>query len=354
MNTQFLKRGRAKNLLCIPAMPTIYANNGISQIDAPIYFEEQKKLIEFLIAGGVSAIVVDGTTGEAATQDHDEQISFIASVVKIVDGRIPVIAGCSSNCTYEALRLTRGAIDAGASAGLYVKPYYNKPTSQGLLAHFRKIAELNFPFITYSVSSRHGGGPIPIEVIAKLAEEFSHHIGHKEAEGKPERFEQLRLACPNDFVIWSGDDGITAEVMAKNYCDGVISVAANIVPQRVVRMVELFYMANEKEKPSMITPEIAKLCPEKNPASYDITEEEWRQEISDEKSTGFAINNSLKKLFGSEGLFIQTNPQPVKTALELMGIIKKACFRLPLVPMEIENPKDVEALQDILKELHLV
>ncbi len=309
----------ARKLRCIPAMPTIFLNNGLSLTDAPIDFGQQKNLIEFLINGKVDGILADGTTGEAATQDHQEQIGFIRYTVKAVNGLVPVIAGCGSNCTYETIRLTKGAIEVGANAVLLVKPYYNKPGAAGLLAHYSKIAELGFPFITYSVSSRHGGGPIPIEVIAKLAEMFPHHVGHKEAEGKLQRFIQLRKSCPDDFVIWSGDDGMTARAMAEGYCDGVISVAANVVPDMVKMMVEFF-----------------------------VTEDCIQQ------VRGYTVESRLQKLFSNEGLFIQTNPQPVKTALELMGIIRQACFRLPLVPMEKENPSDIDTLREILKDLDLL
>jgi 4-hydroxy-tetrahydrodipicolinate synthase len=316
---EHLTRKNAGQLRCIPAMPTVFLNNGLSLTDAPIDFGQQINLIKFLINGKVDSILADGTTGEAATQDHQEQIGFIRFTVETVNGLVPVIAGCGSNCTYEAIRLTKGAIEVGANAVLLVKPYYNKPGTAGLLAHFSKIAETGFPFITYSVSSRHGGGAIPIEVIAKLAEMFPHHIGHKEAEGKPERFKQLRNSCPDDFVIWSGDDGITAQVMAEGSCDGVISVAANVVPYEVKKMVDLF-------------------------ASND----------PNQQTRAYLIESRLQKLFGSQGLFIQTNPQPVKTALEMMGIIRQACFRLPLVPMEKENPPDIDILRQILRDLNLL
>jgi 4-hydroxy-tetrahydrodipicolinate synthase len=317
-----LTREMARTLRCIPAMPTIFSSNGLGSGDAPIDHRQQKLVIEFLLTGKVDAIVVCGTTGEAATQSHDEQLGFISWAIGNINGRVPVIAGCGSNCTQEAVRLARGAMKAGANAGLLVKPYYNKPGFAGLLAHYREVAEVGLPFITYSVSSRHGGGAIPVEVIAQLAEEFPHHIGHKEAEGKYERFGQLRQACPKDFVIWSGDDGITAEVMAQNYCEGVISVAANVVPAEVKMMVEYFAHAN------------------------GLT--------SDDRARGFGIHHRLEKLFGKDGLFMQTSPQPVKAAMEMLGIIDKACFRLPLVPMDQENPADVDTLRQLLADLGLM
>lgn len=319
---ELLTRAQAKSLRCIPAMPTIFAGNGLGPDDAPIAWEQQDQVVQFLLDRRVDAILGDGTTGEAATQEHREQLSFIDWLVSCVSGQVPVIAGCGSNCTREAVNLTRGAMEVGANAGLVVKPYYNKPGASGLVAHFASIAQVGLPFITYSVSGRHGGGAIPIEVIAKLAQEFPHHLGHKEAEGKSQRFTDLRQACPDDFVIWSGDDGITAEVMANGDCDGVISVAANVVPAEVKKMTDLFVQAGGQP--------------------------------TNQATQGFAIHNRLKTLFGSQGLFMQTNPQPVKTALAMMDVIKEACFRLPLVPMEQENPDDVEALRRVLADLDLV
>ena len=298
-------------------MPTIFARNGMCSKDAPIDRKQQQRIIEFLIQGGVNAILATGTTGEAATMTHEEQIGFISWVVGIVNGRVPVIAGCGANATREAVNLTKGARNAGADAALHVKPYYVKPTYTGMLAHFREIAKVGLPFITYSVSSRHGGGPIPIRLIAQLAKKFPVlHLGHKEAEGEALRFQSLRESCPDDFVIWSGDDSMTSTAMIDESCDGVISVAANIVPKDLVRMVE---------------------CLAKKNGAQDYE--------------GHAIAERLYLLFGDSGLFIETNPQPVKTALAMMGIIERACFRLPIVPMEEAN---VNILKRLLNSLGLL
>jgi 4-hydroxy-tetrahydrodipicolinate synthase len=245
---------------------------------------------------------------------HEEQLAYISWAIDRVDGRVPVIAGTGANSTLEALELTKKAMMAGANAVLLVKPYYNNPTPAGLLAHFRTIGKTTAPFISYSVSYRTGGLPIPISVIVKLANEFPNFLGHKEAEGDPARFADLRQQCPEDFNIWSGDDGITAEVMAAGHCDGVISVASCITDQ-VKAMVDAFTTA-------------------KGP--------------SDE---GFAIYRKLKTLFGKQGLFLETNPLGVKAALALMSVIKQAYFRLPLVPM---HPDNVEILRRVLINLKLI
>jgi 4-hydroxy-tetrahydrodipicolinate synthase len=300
-------------------MPTVYASNGLGPDDAPIDFAQQAKLIDHLIDPCRNdAILAAGTTGEPATMSHEEQLAYISWTIGTVDGRVPVIAGTGANSTKEAIWLTRRAAEAGANAVLIVKPYYNNPTPEGVLAHFRAIAKLGIPFISYSVSARTGGGPIPVEVIVELAREFPHYIGHKEAEGDPARFAALRKQCPADFVIWSGDDGITAQVMATGDCNGVISVASCITDQVKV-MVDHFAAANGQ--------------------------------ICDDRAAGFAIHHRLETLFGKGGLFIETNPLGVKEALAQRKVIEKACFRLPLVPMQ---PANTAILKRVLDELGLI
>jgi 4-hydroxy-tetrahydrodipicolinate synthase len=314
---ELLTRQSAANLHCIPAMPTVYASNGVGPEDAPIDFKQQARLIDHLIDRCHNdAILVAGTTGEPATMSHEEQLSYISWTIGQVNGRVPVFAGTGANSTSEAIWLTRKAAAAGANAVLIVKPYYNNPTPAGILAHFRAIAKLGIPFISYSVSARTGGGPIPVEVIVQLAKEFPHYIGHKEAEGDPARFAALRRQCPPDFIIWSGDDGITAEVMAAGHCDGVISVASCITDQ-VKAMVDAFATAK----------------------------------CQDDQIRGIAIQHRLETLFGKLGLFLETNPLGVKEALALMKVIEQACFRLPLVPMRQDN---AEILRLVLVDLKLI
>jgi len=315
---ELLTRKTVRELHCMAAMPTVFAGNGLPK-KAPIDWEQQGVLIDFLINQCHNdAIVVAGTTGEPATMSNVEQILYIGWAIEQVNGRVPVIAGTGANSTVEALELTQNAMKAGANGVLLIKPYYNNPTPAGLLAHFRAIAELGFPFISYSVSYRTGGGPIPIDVIAELAKEFPHFIGHKEAEGSPNRFIVLRQQCPDDFVIWTGNDSDTALMMAEGNCNGVISVASCITDQ-VKAMVDLFVAAKGQTTSSM--------------------------------ANGFTIYHQLKTLFGPKGLFIETNPLGVKTALALMGVIKRACFRLPLVPMQPEN---VATLRQLLADLKLI
>ncbi len=316
---ELLTRETARALRCIPAMPTVFAHNGFGPEDAPIDWRQQRTVVDFLIEQCRNdALLVAGTTAEPATMSDDEQLGYISWAIGRVNSRVPVIAGTGANGTLEALRLTRKAAEAGANAVLVVKPYYNNPTPAGQLAHFREIAKLGIPFISYSVSYRTGGGAIPIKVIVELAHEFPHFLGHKEAEGDPARFIVLRQQCPKGFRLWSGNDSDTTHMMAADDCDGVISVASCITDQVKV-MVDYFAAA--------------------------------KGQLSNSLNAGFAIHHRLEKLFGKEGLFIETNPLGVKTALALMKVIKKACFRLPLVPMQ---PDNAAILKQVLDELGLI
>ncbi len=306
--SSLLTRETAAKLRCIVAMPTAFQSNGLDATDAPICWTSQRKLVDFLVDNQVDALLGAGTTGEAATMSHEEQIEYVAGLAKYMAGRcpkMPLIAGGGSNCTAEAVRLTKLAIEAGAWAVLSVMPYYNKPTPEGQFLHFSKIAETGFPIILYSVSSRTGR-PIDIEVVGKLAEAFPNIIGIKDAES-PARFEQLRQRVPKDFIIWSGNDDQTFEAMKAGNCDGVVSVVANAVPEKVKKMVEI-----------------------------DDSDFSWK--------AAAAINSELGNF--ARLMFIKTNPIPVKHALAMLAVFLLAKFRSPMVELT-ENG----LLNDIRQEL---
>jgi len=261
------------------------------QFDAPAF----KKLMAMQIKGGVDGIVPVGTTGESPTLDYKEHIEVIAHAVEYAAGRIHVMAGTGGNSTSEAVYLTREAEKAGADSSLQVAPYYNKPSQEGLFQHFLEVSRASkLPMVLYSVPSRCGV-EIGVETVRRLAGATPRVVGIKEAGGNADRVSQLRAALGPRFSIFSGDDALTLAFMSLG-AHGVVSVASNIVPRQVARMVAAFRAGNP--------------------------------------SAALKIHLQLYPAF--RDLFIESNPQPVKAALAMMGLIQEE-FRLPLVPMSAKN-----------------
>ena len=254
-----------------------------------------KKLVDMQAKAGVDGVVAVGTTGESPTLDNKEHIEVIAFAVECAAGRLRVMAGTGANSTSEAVYLTREAEKAGADSSLQVAPYYNKPTQEGLYQHFLEISRATrLPLILYSIPSRCGV-EIAVETVRRLAAATPRIAGIKEAGGSADRVSQLRAALGARFPIFSGDDSLTLPFMAVG-AHGVISVASNIVPRQVVRMV--------------------RACLDGNwPAAQKI-------------------HQQLYPVF--KDLFIESNPGPVKTALAMMGLIGEE-LRLPLAPMSARN-----------------
>jgi 4-hydroxy-tetrahydrodipicolinate synthase len=263
--------------------------------------------IEFLIKNGVSGIVPCGTTGESATLSIEEHEKVIE--IAIDCSTVPIVAGTGSNNTTEALELTRSAMDAGADAALLITPYYNKPNDRGMLAHFKKIAnEVDIPIILYNVPSRTGVNLKP-EVVAELAKE-GNIIGVKEASGNLDQVTRiLEMTRDEDFEVISGDDGLTLPIMAIGGA-GVISVVANVAPKLMVSMVEAFRKGNMEE--------------------------------------ARRLHLLLAPL--TRAVFLETNPIPIKKAVELIGL-PAGDLRLPLASMSNENEKK---LKTALKDLKLL
>ncbi len=274
--------------------------------DGSIDRKKYGELIEFQIKNGTHGIVPCGCTGEAATMTHDEQKGLIKFCVEVVDKRVQVVAGTGSNNTAEALDLTRAAKKAGADGALLITPYYNKPTPEGQFRHYEKIAkEVDIPIMLYNVPSRTGISILP-STVARLSR-IDNIVAIKEASGSLEQVSQIISLC--DITVLSGDDANTLPMMSVGAA-GVVSVAANVVPKEVANMVEL---ALKKD--------------------YEKARK---------------IHLKLMPIF--KGLFIETNPIPVKTVLSLMGKIE-ANWRLPLCEMSKENlPK----LKSIAKEAGLI
>ena len=265
-----------------------------------------RELIQFQLKNGTNGIVPAGCTGEAATLDHDEQQRLMEIAVETVNKKVPVIAGTGSNCTEEALDLTMYAKKAGCDGALMITPYYNKPTPEGQFRHYEAVAKaVDIPIILYNVPSRTGISMKP-ETVARL-NKIDNIVAIKEAAGSLDQISQILSLC--DITILSGDDSLTIPMMSIG-AKGVISVAANIVPEKVARMVSLFL---------------------------------------DHKVDGAKkIHLELMPLF--KALFIETNPIPVKQCMGLMKMLKPE-WRMPLCePM----PSTVEKLREMLKKQGLI
>ncbi len=264
-----------------------------------------RKLVDFHIKNGTSAIVPCGTTGESATLNYEEHERVIEVCIEQAEGRIPIIAGTGSNSTQEAIMLTRHAAKAGASASLQVSPYYNKPTQKGLYEHFKAIAEaVDLPMILYNIASRTGVNIEP-ETIARLARDCKNIVGVKEASGNLEQMSRVKILCGKDFDLLSGDDVLTLPVLAIGGV-GVISVVANIAPRDVATLVNTFQKGDIKQA----------------------------------REIHYRLTPLIK------AMFIETNPIPVKTAMGLMKLCEKT-LRLPMSEMLPENEKKLkEALRN--------
>jgi 4-hydroxy-tetrahydrodipicolinate synthase len=261
-----------------------------------VSFADLKRLVDHQVRGGISGVVPVGTTGESPTLSHEEHMDVIRATVEFAAGRVPVIAGTGSNSTAEALELTRLSDEAGADAVLVVAPYYNKPSQEGLFRHFSAVAEAtDLPVILYSIPSRCAV-EIGVPIVERLRSRYPHVRWIKEAGGSVDRVDQLKRAMGDDIVVLSGDDALTLAFMASG-AEGVISVASNLVPRDIARMVRLM-QANDF-------------------------------------AGALKLHQRLYPLF--KALFIEPNPVPVKAALAMARIIGSDRVRLPLCRMEPAN-----------------
>ena len=249
-----------------------------------------RRLIDFQIENGTTAIVSVGTTGESPTLDMEEHCEVIRLSVEYTRQRVPVIAGTGANSTAEAIELTRCAQAAGADACLLVTPYYNKPTQEGLFLHYRAIAQaVAIPQILYNVPGRTACDLLPATV-ARLAE-VPNIVGIKEATGNLDRAREIFAACGPDFEVYSGDDATALDLLLLGG-KGVISVTTNVAPRAMQDM-----------------------C---------------AAALNGDARTARAINERLMGLH--RNLFVEANPIPVKWALQQMGLIESG-IRLPLTPL---------------------
>ncbi len=284
----------------IPALVTPFKEN--FEVD----FEGIAKNLDYL-EKHVDAVVPAGTTGESATLSYQEHVDIVRYVCDV--SSVPVIAGAGSNSTREAVFLGKEVEKAGADAAMFITPYYNKPNKEGLYQHYRRIAEeISIPIIIYNVPSRTACNITP-DVVNRLARDFDNIVGIKEASGNLKQVSELIKITPENFTVLSGDDFLTLPILTLGG-KGVISVAANVAPHLMKEMYKAFKEGNL---------------------------ERARE-----------LHYRLLPLF--DVLFIDTNPIPVKKALELMGL-PAGKPRLPLVELD-ENK--TEKLKEVLKSLGLI
>ncbi len=266
------------------------------------------ELIKWHIEEGTDAIIVAGTTGESATLSKAEKLELFSLAMKAAEGKIQIIAGTGSNNTADSIALSVEAEKLGVHGLLLVTPYYNKPSQRGLYAHYKAIAEaVSIPVILYNVPGRTSVDLKP-ETVIELSK-IPNILGLKEASGDVARIRPLAAALPADFMIYAGNDGEIVDVLESGG-HGVISVLANIVPKEVHQITEEFFKGNH---------EVARKS------------QEYNQKLID-------------------ALFSDTNPVPVKEAMNLMGM-DVGGFRLPLVEMDEENH---QKLIGVLKEYGLL
>ncbi|PKM21684.1 MAG: 4-hydroxy-tetrahydrodipicolinate synthase [Gammaproteobacteria bacterium HGW-Gammaproteobacteria-14] len=260
--------------------------------DGAVHWEQLRKLVDWHVAQGTHGIVAVGTTGESATLGFEEHDLVIREVISAAAGRVPVIAGTGANSTEEAIRLTRDAKRDGADACLLVTPYYNKPTQEGLYQHYLAIAQaVDIPQILYNVPGRTACDMLP-ETVERLSK-VPNIVGIKEATGNLERIREIRERCGEAFMIYSGDDATAVDAILMG-AQGDISVTANVVPAAMAAICEAALAGNAEQA----------------------------------RKLDAAINDLHRDLF------VESNPIPVKWALQKMGMID-AGIRLPLTGLSV-------------------
>ena len=267
-----------------------------------------RELVELQVAAGIDGVVPCGSTGESATLSHAEHCRVVELTVEAAKGRVQVIAGTGSNNTQESIELTAHAKRAGADGALLISPYYNKPTQEGLVAHYAEIArQTDFPLLAYNIPGRTASNILP-STIARLAK-IEQVVGVKEACGDIVQISEVVAACPPDFSVLSGDDAMTLPLMAVGG-RGLIATSSNVAPAQMLALV--------------------------------------RAGAAGDFSRARALHYELLPLF--DVLFCETNPIPVKTAVAMLGLCGDE-LRLPLTPLTEVNR---ERLQGVLKELGIL
>ncbi len=266
--------------------------------DYSVNYKRLESLVEEQISGGIDALVICGTTGEAATLNHEDHVKVIETAAKQAAGRVPIIAGAGSNDTVYSVGLCQDAIDVGADALLMVTPYYNKTSQAGLVAHYNYVADrIDAPIIVYNVPSRTG-----VNIKPSTYKELSKHpniVGIKEANGDISSVAETKMLCGDDLDIYSGNDDQTLAMLSLG-AKGVISVISNILPRETHMICEEFFNGNIE-------------------ASREL---------------------QLKYLSLMNSMFCDVNPIPVKDAMNILGM-NVGPLRLPLLSMNDTNRNTV-------------
>ncbi len=276
--------------------------------DGSIHWDHLSDLLEWHIEQGTHGIVPVGTTGESATVDVAEHCEIVKHTVKVVNGRVPVIAGTGANSTREAIELTRAAKEAGSDACLLVTPYYNKPTQEGLYQHYKAIAQaVDIPQLLYNVPGRTACDMMPATVAR--CSKIDQVIGIKEATGDLQRTLDILELCGDSMIVLSGDDATSVDLML-NGAKGTISVTANVAPNLMSKVAEAALLGHEAKANE--------------------------------------LNSRLMSLHTD--LFVESNPIPVKWALGAMGKIGPG-IRLPLTEL---SPEYHEIVRNAMRQAEII
>lgn len=270
--------------------------------DGSINYEAGADFADWLLANGSDGLVVEGSTGEAATMDMDEKVKFMQTIVARVNGRAKVVAGAGTNCTASTIDLVKKMEACGVDGVLVVGPYYNKPTQEGYYQHFAAVAKATkLPIIVYNVPGRTGGNIAP-ETVARLAADFSNIVAIKEAAGNVAQTAELYRVLPEDFSIYSGDDGLILPFLSVGAC-GLISVLANVNGKLLQQLMQAYSEGRVKDAAD--------------------------------------INKVMVPL--AKAMFVESNPIPVKAAVTKVTGINAGAPRLPLTPISAAAEAKLDA-----------
>lgn len=270
--------------------------------DGSINYEAGADFADWLLANGSDGLVVEGSTGEAATMDMDEKIKFMQTIVARVNGRAKIVAGAGTNCTASTIDLVKKMEACGVDGVLVVGPYYNKPTQEGYYQHFAAVAKATkLPIIVYNVPGRTGGNIAP-ETVARLAADFSNIVAIKEAAGNVAQTAELYRVLPEDFSIYSGDDGLILPFMSVGAC-GLISVLANVNGNILQQLMQAYSEGRVKDAAD--------------------------------------LNKVMVPL--AKAMFIESNPIPIKAAVTKVTGIDAGAPRLPLTPISVAAEAKLDA-----------
>lgn len=270
--------------------------------DGSINYEAGADFADWLLANGSDGLVVEGSTGEAATMDMDEKIKFMQTIVARVKGRAKIVAGAGTNCTASTIDLVKKMEACGVDGVLVVGPYYNKPTQEGYYQHFAAVAKATkLPIIVYNVPGRTGGNIAP-ETVARLAADFSNIVAIKEAAGNVAQTAELYRVLPEDFSIYSGDDGLILPFLSVGAC-GLISVLANVNGNILQQLMQAYSEGRVKDAAD--------------------------------------LNKVMVPL--AKAMFIESNPIPIKAAVTKVTGIEAGAPRLPLTPISAAAEAKLDA-----------